>query len=429
MNGNGHIPDDEKDDVPSPSITAPRLALRNFTSQWFLIPQGTGILAVILHNLDYQFRGLAIISQILWVLTIVLLVFFLALYGARVALYPSFVGQKLRLSIMETACLSSISIAFTTIIQMIALNLVGDWSPEWGLVAYGLWWVNVVMATAACIGITYVFTKYEPPGVDSVSMVILLPPIAALTAAAGGAVVCRYGNLDASLQVPVIIVSYLLVGLGLPLSLVSDALFVCRVYNGSWPPRDQVYSLMILCGPLGQSSFALLALGDVVSRGAFAAYNTSPFLSAAGGQSVAITSQLTGIITWGFGTFWHGYACIAVAHALIHEPKALLRWDQQLSSWSLVFPWVRMLLFRAPVFLLSFNGLRTPHTLMLYTIGSLHQCGCRARGHSRLKSLQCMVHRSGADVVNTVAAQHGFHFERAVSREDSGPRSWLARDV
>lgn len=35
------------------------------SSQWFLIPQGTGILSVILHQLHYQFRGLDVISQIL----------------------------------------------------------------------------------------------------------------------------------------------------------------------------------------------------------------------------------------------------------------------------------------------------------------------------------------------------------------------------
>lgn len=341
MTSPGQTLDDDAERHSAPSISALRLALRTFTSQWFLIPQGTGILAVILHQLDYQFKGLAIISQCLWVLTIVFLICMLAIYAVRVAIFPSFVGRKLKVDIMETACLSSISIAFTTIIQMIALNLVSDWSPQWGLVAYGMWWANVVMATAACIGITYVFTKFETPGVANVSMAILLPPIAALTAAAGGGVICRYGKLDAALQVPVILVSYLLVGLGLPLSLVSDALFVVRVYDGSWPGNDQIYSLMILCGPLGQSSFALLSLGDVVSRGAFANYNTSSFLSATGAPIVAVCSQLLGIITWGFGTFWHVYACIAVLHSLCLDLKALSRWDQHLGSWALVFPWVR----------------------------------------------------------------------------------------
>ena len=47
---------------------------------------------------------------------------------------------------METACLSCISIAYTTIIQNVALNLPMNWGRGWGVVALVLWWINVVMA-------------------------------------------------------------------------------------------------------------------------------------------------------------------------------------------------------------------------------------------------------------------------------------------
>ena len=130
-------------------INAPRFALRNFTTQWFLIPQGSGILAVILHQLDYQFKGLAILSQILWIFTIVALVGFLAIYILRAILWRGHLAHQLRHSVIEASGLASISIAFTTIIQMIALNLVTTWSPGWGLVAYALWWINAGMAAVA----------------------------------------------------------------------------------------------------------------------------------------------------------------------------------------------------------------------------------------------------------------------------------------
>lgn len=50
-----------------PPISPVKRALWNFSSQWFLILLGTGIIAVILHNLDYQFRGHVIISVIVWI--------------------------------------------------------------------------------------------------------------------------------------------------------------------------------------------------------------------------------------------------------------------------------------------------------------------------------------------------------------------------
>ncbi|TKA41030.1 hypothetical protein B0A55_13120, partial [Friedmanniomyces simplex] len=107
----------------SQRIAAWRVALQNFSSQWFLIPQGTGIVAVILHNVHYHFRGLNIISHIFWLLTITTLSLFLALYLLRALLYPRQVARQLSQNLQETACLASISIAFTTIYQMIALNL------------------------------------------------------------------------------------------------------------------------------------------------------------------------------------------------------------------------------------------------------------------------------------------------------------------
>src|SRR5271163_1996482 len=85
------------------------------------------------------------LSEIFWVLTIVLLILFLFLYALHICLYPRVVAKTLATDITETAGLASISITFTTIIQMIALALVSSWSPRWGLVAYVLWWINTAM--------------------------------------------------------------------------------------------------------------------------------------------------------------------------------------------------------------------------------------------------------------------------------------------
>jgi tellurite resistance protein TehA-like permease len=194
-------------------IPVARIVIRNFTSQWLLIPQGTGIIAVILHDLGFQFDGLGVIADAFWGLTTLLLLLSLLLYTLRLILYPKVVTTALATDIAETGGLASISITFTTIIQMIALTLVSSWSPRWGLVAYVLWWINTAMAIAACIGIPYVFVKYEPPGMSALSPATQLPLISALTAAAGGAIICSYGELNNRLQVPVIIVSYLLIGI------------------------------------------------------------------------------------------------------------------------------------------------------------------------------------------------------------------------
>jgi tellurite resistance protein TehA-like permease len=326
----------------SDSGSAARIAIRNFTSQWFLIPQGTGIIAVTLHNLDYQFDGLGIISIIFWVITILLLLLFLLLYTLRIILFPKAVTTALATDIIETAGLASISITFTVIIQMIALTLVSSWSPRWGLVAYILWWINTAMAIATCIGIPYVFVKYEPPGMGALSPATQLPLIASLTAAAGGAIICTYGGLNNRLQVPVIIVSYLLIGMGLPLSLGFDSLFLTRLMGGSSPSGLKVYQDMILCGPWGQGSFALQALGEVVMNGSFAGYGRGIFLTSQAATPVGYASIFAGLIAWAQGTFWWAFACISILHMMVVHLKngGLRGLEFGLPIWAVVFPWV-----------------------------------------------------------------------------------------
>ncbi|KAK0774374.1 Plasma membrane sulfite pump involved in sulfite metabolism [Friedmanniomyces endolithicus] len=325
------------DSQDSQRVAAWRVALKNFSSQWFLIPQGTGILAVILHNLHYQFHGLDHISQIFWVITIATLASFLVIYLLRVVFFPRHVAHEISQNSMETACLSSIGIAFTTIYIMIVLNLL-PWGRGWGM-AYVMYWVNVVMAATACIGIPYVFTKLERPGIDEISPTVSLPLIAALTLAAGGGVTCQYGQLGANLQVPVIILSYLFIGMALPLSVAFDGMFLVRLFDKAVPRQQKVYQLMIVCGPPGQASFALQMLGTCVKSGAFATYDTSSFIGPSSASAIGTTSQVLGLVYWGYATFWWAFASIAVLHDTISSPKTVLRWDQSLTAWSLVFPW------------------------------------------------------------------------------------------
>jgi tellurite resistance protein TehA-like permease len=190
------------------------------------------------------------------------------------------------------------------------------------------------MAVIAVMGIPYVFVKVQPPGVKSVTPCVLLPLIAALTSAAGGGVICRYGALSDRLQVPVIIVSYLEAGLGLALAMAFNGVFVTRLFDNSFPPLEQIYQDMILCGPFGQGCFALQVLGQVVSRGSFAGYDGGTFLTA----EARFASQFAGLLAWGYGAFWWVFAIISILHTFISQPGGIRKSHFTLSTWALVFP-------------------------------------------------------------------------------------------
>ncbi|KAB5578308.1 malic acid transporter [Coniochaeta sp. 2T2.1] len=309
-----------------------------FTSQWFLVPQGTGIIAVILHQLGYQFRGLRIISYIFWLLTIVLLVGMLAIYLVRSLLFPRHVLHSIKHDLSESACLASISICYTSIIQMMVLALVqdGGWGKGWGIAAYVMWWTNVAMALAVVVVVPFIYIRLYPGGVPHLTPGSQLPMIAALTAAAGGGTICQGAQISPQLQIPVIVVSYMLVGLGLPLAFVLDVLFWGRLL--SLPDRQHTFQDMILCGPWGQGSFALQILGSVVLKGSFASYDRGMFLTSQAAGPVGYVSMLGGLLSWGMGTFWWIFAIVSLVHAGTDHwrPRKV---PYGLVAWSIVFPW------------------------------------------------------------------------------------------
>jgi hypothetical protein len=154
----------------SQSTSSALVALYNFTSQWFLIPQGTGIIGVILHPSNYQFKGLDIISYIVWLLTIVMLACMLAIYVLRYTAFPHMVTRSLGRGMSESACLASISISFTSIIQMMVLALVqGGWGKGWAIAAYVLWWINVAMAVLCVVVVPFIYIRLYPNGVPHLS--------------------------------------------------------------------------------------------------------------------------------------------------------------------------------------------------------------------------------------------------------------------
>ncbi|KAJ5579740.1 uncharacterized protein N7459_005725 [Penicillium hispanicum] len=320
---------------PRPPARALSIAIWNFSSQWLLIPQGTSILCVILHRLDYQFSGLQLLAKIVWIYTILLLGVGLALYCLRALLYPKHVRYQLRTNVVETSGLSSIPIAFNCILQLAVLQ----YGVRAGLAIYIMWWVETALAIVACLGIPYLHLKLQPPGIPNLPPAALLPFIAVLTSAAGGGTVCRYSHVSARLQVPVIVVSYLEVGAGVALAGGFDALILVQHFDRSHLSPEKVYQEMLLCGPFGQGAFALQALGTAVRRGSFANYNRGSFLTASAAEPIGYVSQFLGLLTWGYGLFWWCFAVLSICHTLCTQPGGLRATRFSLAAWSLIFPW------------------------------------------------------------------------------------------
>ncbi|KAL4967593.1 putative malic acid transport protein [Aspergillus stella-maris] len=310
------------------------LAVYNFSSAWFLVPQGTSIVAVILHQLHYQFGALPILAKIVWIYAIVLLGLSIAIYITRACLFPNHVVREIRRSVVEASCLSSAPIAFTSIVQMIPLQYGGGAE----LAAYVLWWISTAISIIGVIAVPYTQLKMRPSGIDHIPPSFLLPVISILTSATAGGIICNYSSFSVRLKVPVIIVSYMELGTGIALAICIDAIIVYHHFDQMYPEYDKAYQDMVLCGPFGQASAGLQVLGMAVSS-SFGEYNRGTLLTQSAASPIAAVSQFAGILAWGFGTFWWLFAMLSILYTLYVQSGGWRNVRFSLSAWSLIFPW------------------------------------------------------------------------------------------
>ncbi|EJT81146.1 malic acid transporter [Gaeumannomyces tritici R3-111a-1] len=343
---------------PDPAPLSPvRAAIRNFSSQWFLVPQGTGITSIVLFSLESRFDGLDVISYVVWAFTTVCLGLMLLAYALRLAMFPRHVLGLLGSDPAELTCMSSISIAFTSIVQMIALTAAGS-SSDWAMAAVSLWWFNMVLAVASMIFIPYSIPHAHAPGVASLMPNTQLPMVAAITLAAGGGTVGGSPYLDGreDLRAPVLFFSYFSLALAVPIAMAYATMYLVRLVDGSPPARGKVYQEMIFCGPWGQGSFALQALGQALLKNApaLAAYMAGGVVSEAMVNVLGYSSVFLGFLSWSAGTFWWAFAVMSTVRHLFrawrHSRQARSASDADgivyeeterysLAVWALVFPW------------------------------------------------------------------------------------------
>jgi tellurite resistance protein TehA-like permease len=221
---------------------------------------------------------------VFFVLNLIIFILALVFYTCHWIVVPRRAGGTLVHEHQETPLLAAAVTAFMTLISMVSLSCASAWGHGWAVFAYVLWWISAFLSTLVSIILPFFIVRYHPASdgiglIAQLSPTILLIPIAPLTAAAVGGVLCTTTpeHLSTRLQVPLIIYSYWMLGLGFFLSLMLDVIYLVRLISKSVLPPGAAPSAVIMIGPLGQAASALLALGTAVSHGAFADYARGPF--------------------------------------------------------------------------------------------------------------------------------------------------------
>lgn len=116
---------------------------------------GTGIVAILLHNLPYQFLGLHYIAIAIFILNIALFAMFVVISVLRYVLWPGKFSQLVNHPV-KSMSIGALPMGFATIVNMTAYICIPAWGSSAETLVWVMWWIDVVLSVAICFYLPFV---------------------------------------------------------------------------------------------------------------------------------------------------------------------------------------------------------------------------------------------------------------------------------
>jgi len=306
----------------TPPLTPPSLApsnrvravVRQFTPNWFAVTMGTGVLALTLAQTPLKPLG-----QALWMVNILLFGVFCALYAARWAIFPHEARRIFEHPVMSMF-LGCAPMGLATIVNGFLIfgpEMLGSCAVA---IAETLWRIDVLMAIGCGLAVPLLMFTRQEHGIERMTAVWLLPIVPSEVASASGGLLIPH-LADQAAKLDVLVTSYALWALSVPLALSILTVLVLRMALHKLPEAGMAATSWLALGPIGTGALALLLLGDaapsVLSPSGLAAY-ADAFRGA---------SLLGGLLLWGYGLWWLAMAAlITLRHLRVGLPFNLGWW-------------------------------------------------------------------------------------------------------
>ena len=306
---------------PFHQLAHPREVIRQFTPNWFAVTMGTGVLALALKQAMPALSGVA---EALWLLTIALFILFSGVYAARWVLY---FHEARRIFAHSTVSMffGTIPMGLATILNGALLFGLERWGQ--GILPWveALWWLDVALAVLCGVAIPYLMFTRQEHSIDQMTAVWLLPVVAAEVAAASGGLLAPH-LADPHQQFQVLIVSYVLWAVSLPVAFSILTILLLRMALHKLPHASMAVSSWLALGPIGTGALGMLLLGSDAPA-VFAANGLGGL-----GEIARGIGLIAGIVLWGCGLWWLLTAVLITLRYMRHGMPFNLGW------WGFTFP-------------------------------------------------------------------------------------------
>ncbi|CAO1618669.1 unnamed protein product [Jaminaea pallidilutea] len=297
----------------------------HFTPSWFSVTMGTGVIATLLNLLPWPsiHAGLRYPALVWLIADIFLFLLFTAAFVARYVVFPEVLPLTIKHP-QKSMFLGTVPMGLTVIVSGICQLGTVEFGLGAGpaLAASGLWWLATALSLLTAIGVPYVVTTWQSHSFSSTTAALLLPIVPPITAAATGSVIAQALANEgyATYAFTIMIVSYMVLGVGLPLAMLILVLYFQRLLLFKQPPREVIISVFLPLGPCGQGGEALLHLGQVAYQ-LFPTISTRPGsgvqeLSLPVGQALFGAGLVGALLLWGLGIWWFALAILTLIREL-----------------------------------------------------------------------------------------------------------------
>ncbi|GAA6024022.1 hypothetical protein JCM11491_000535 [Sporobolomyces phaffii] len=317
-----------------------RLRAIRFTSSWFSVVMGTGMVNALFFNLPWEsshavFRALGAA----WLL---LAMFFFLVFSiltvTRYTIYPRIAVVMLKHE-THSLFLGCIPMGLVTIVSGIALT-----GHEYGLntldTALVLWWIALAMSIMTSFGVPVVIFTLHRVSAEAFTAAWLLPLVPPSTVAATGTSICKLLLLQErySYAFVVLITSYVILGVALCTACAIMVLYLNRLLLHKLPPKEVIVSALLPVGATGQAGYALLEAGKVASQLFPRIAHHRPELAQLGLPLYGV-GLVGGLFLWGLGLWFLFLAFVSVGvqfSAGTRETSSLPLFN--MGFWSFTFP-------------------------------------------------------------------------------------------
>ncbi|GAA5886678.1 hypothetical protein JCM16303_001407 [Sporobolomyces ruberrimus] len=291
-----------------------RLRAIRFTSSWFSVVMGTGIVNSLFFNLPWTsshavFRAL---GACFLILSTLMFITFSILTITRYTIYPRIAIVMLKHE-THSLFLGCIPMGMVTIVSGIALT-----GHEYGLntldTAVVLWWIALALSIMTSFGVPIIIFTLHRISAETFTAAWLLPLVPPSTVAATGTSLCKLLLLEHrySYAFVILVTSYVILGVALCTAMAIMVLYLNRLLLHKLPPKEVIVSALLPVGAVGQGGYALLEAGKVASQLFPHISSNRPELSQLGLPLYGV-GLVGGLFLWGLGLWFLFLALVSVA--------------------------------------------------------------------------------------------------------------------